>query len=614
VAEGVVDIDPRVASALAWCKARWASGLAVAAPFPLTAPTRAFLATHHDVSGLVLWPMPDELESDQKSGAFVPEEFTWRLPAATKRIVFIDSRGALTARMLAVALRFRVRSIIYWHIDDWRRRPVWYLAAVKLADKLTPRCAEGGGLAGAPCRKLLRARYRRAFRRLLQAAHLSAGPWGGCTPSVERCGIVLACPTLVAGGAERQIVNTALALRARTVARITVLVARLHSPPGNAFFLPPLRAAGIEVREIRSGNNLSRWMEAQVLARSPQGHTLLHALKRLPNGLAQDVADLCVELSALQPAVVHCWLDYSNIRAGLAAACCGVPRIILSGRNVGPQHFPYIFEPFMQSAYLAMLRHSNVVLTNNSHGGARDYAAWLGIVEGRIPVVYNGIDHNAIGRASAADIRALRRNLGVAPDAIVVGGLFRFSAEKRPMLWLEVAARVLKREASVEFVLFGAGPLAPSMQAFIDARGLRTHVRLAPPTPHNALAISSFDLLLLTSQWEGTPNVAIEAQALGTPVVLAGCGGASEALIDGETGCYVEQANVETIADAVTELVRHPERRACFASAGPAFTRRRFGIARMIAHTMELYGLEPDLERGGPRASAGNQEEPAVGA
>ena len=75
-------------------------------------------------------------------------------------------------------------------------------------------------------------------------------------PRIASAGIVLACPTLVAGGAERQIVNTALGLHTARLGPVTVLVARLHNPPGNAFFLDHLVAAGgIDVREARAAEN-----------------------------------------------------------------------------------------------------------------------------------------------------------------------------------------------------------------------------------------------------------------------------------------------------------------------------------------------------------------------
>jgi glycosyltransferase involved in cell wall biosynthesis len=296
-------------------------------------------------------------------------------------------------------------------------------------------------------------------------------------------------------------------------------------------------------------------------------------------------------LLELRPEVVHCWLDYSNVRVGLAAVIAGVPRVILSGRNVSPTHFPYIHEPFMRAAYRVLAEQPGVLLANNSRGGADDYAAWLGLPDSRFRVVYNGVDLGAMERASLEEIARLRQSLGLSEKAFVVGGLFRFSDEKRPLLWLETAARVVQMRPDVGFLLFGAGPRLPDMELYLDRSGLGDRVKLAPPTSQNALALSSFDLLLLASQWEGTPNVVIEAQAVGTPVIVAGGGGAREALEPDVTGLFIENADAGALAQAVCDLLGDPVRRGAMAAAGPAFVRARFSLERMVTDTVEGYGL-----------------------
>ena len=299
--------------------------------------------------------------------------------------------------------------------------------------------------------------------------------------------------------------------------------------------------------------------------------------------------ELGAEISALNPAVVHCWLDYSNVRAGLAAVCAGVPRVVLSGRNVGPRHFPYIFEPFMRSAYRALLDCPGVVLTNNSHGGATDYAAWLGIDPQRIPVIYNGLDLARVRKPLRNSWRGFAGTTTSPPTPLLIGGMFRLSPEKRPLLWLEVAALVAEQRPDAIFLVFGEGPLRPTMQRFIDQHGLGARIRLLPPTRHSALALAAFDVMLLTSQWEGTPNVAIEAQAVGTPVVLTGGGGASEALEPGRTGIYVERDDPALIVTVLLGLLSGNHQRLSMAAAAPAFVEARFGMASMIEATRRVY-------------------------
>jgi glycosyltransferase involved in cell wall biosynthesis len=583
--------DPRIESALRWCSVRGVSRLVLAAPFPLDPATLAFVRAQPQVRAILRWPGQEQFGDDEADGRFLPDDYSWQLPRACPRtLVFIDGRGALTARMITAALRRGVRRIVCAEGGTWRSKSVLLLALGKLSSKLVARCVNASGPGGSLCESLVDISYRRSMRPALAAAPLAFHERRLADVCGGPAGVVLACPTLVAGGAERQIVNTAVGLRAAGVGRITVLVARLHSPPGNAFFLDHLIAAGVEVREaLDSETGRQRWLNTRRLAETAQGARTLSFLQRLPEAINQEVLELGAEISALNPSVVHCWLDYSNVRAGLAAVCAGVPRVVLSGRNVGPRHFPNIFEPFMRSTYRALLDRPGVVLTNNSHGGAADYAGWLGIDPARIPVIYNGLDLARVRKPPPEELARFRRDHDVPADAQVIGGMFRLSPEKRPMLWLEVAVRVAKQRADASFLLFGEGPLRPTMQRFIDQHGLGARVRLLPPMRRSDLALAAFDVMLLTSQWEGTPNVAIEAQAVGTPVLLTGGGGASEALDPGRTGLYIERDNPAAILGALLSLLSDNHRRLSMAAAAPAFAEARFGMAAMIDATERVY-------------------------
>jgi glycosyltransferase involved in cell wall biosynthesis len=265
--------------------------------------------------------------------------------------------------------------------------------------------------------------------------------------------------------------------------------------------------------------------------------------------------------------------------------------VILAGRNVSPRHFPYILLPLMRPAYLAMATRREALFINNSHGGAEDYADWLGLQPDRFRILYNGLDPSEATRAAPAQIQAFRERHGVPAQALLVGGMFRLSAEKRPDLWIDALLRVARQREEVHGLLFGAGPMRPELERRLSQAGIGDRVRLAPPTKESALALSAFDLLLLASRWEGTPNVVIEAQAIGTPVVVSGGGGAREALDPGVTGLFVDQPGADALADALRTLLDDPQRRQAFAAAGPGFVARRFGPDRMVAETLQLYGL-----------------------
>ncbi len=580
--------DPRIESALEWCRDFGLGGVVLAVPFCLQQGTASQLLGRDAVTSLLVSMDTVAGDAGSRCGTFLPADYSWRLPdSVTSSLLFIGPRIRITAPMIRAAMTAGIRRFIYWDIDRWVLESIWSLAASKLANKLIAGMHRLGELSAGHFPRAADILYLKGMGRALRATtELSFGP-----PVPGR--ILIACPTLVAGGAERQIVNTALGLVARGRTDVSLLVANLTRRPGNDFFLPPLAASGILVREPRGPtDSLEDWVRFRddpALARQIRRVRVL--LSGLPTQLCQDILDHYLALRELRPSVVHCWLDYSNVRAGLAALIAGVPTVILSGRNVGPVHFPYIFESTMRSAYRTLATYPQVTLVNNSHAGAEDYAAWLGLPIERFRVIYNGVNLNAVRRPEEGRIRDFREEIGIGfgEGCQVVGGMFRFSPEKRPLLWLEAAIRLVGANQAVQCVLFGEGPMESEMQHVLGAADVGARVRILEPTRDSALALAALDVLLLTSRWEGTPNVAIEAQAVGTPVVATGGGGVRESFEPGVTGLFVEEATAVGLAKAVEDLLADRSLRERIRTVGPFFVRERFAIGRMVDETLDLY-------------------------
>ena len=176
----------------------------------------------------------------------------------------------------------------------------------------------------------------------------------------------------------------------------------------------------------------------------------------LPQELAVDIAHFYSEFSELRPEVVHTWLDWDNVRGGLAAALAGVPRVVISGRNINPSHFA-LYQPYMDPAYRVLAQLPNVTIINNSRAGADDYADWIGIPHDRIKVVYNAVDFGDRRRLSVRECADLRASLKFPQGSFVIGGVFRLEEEKRPILWVQTAALLARQVPNIHFVIFGQG-------------------------------------------------------------------------------------------------------------------------------------------------------------
>jgi glycosyltransferase involved in cell wall biosynthesis len=131
------------------------------------------------------------------------------------------------------------------------------------------------------------------------------------------------------------------------------------------------------------------------------------------------------------------------------------------------------------------------------------------------------------------------------------------------------------------------------MERVIRSNKLEARVHLPGARAEVAAPLSAFDLFLLTSKFEGTPNVVLEAQWLGVPIVATDSGGTREAVEEGVTGWICDSADPGRIAKRVVSLFHDDITMQNAARLGPSFIERRFGMQRMIEETLRVYNLAP---------------------
>ncbi len=577
--------------------------------------------------------LPERLLNDPRVGRYW--DTGWSLPATSRRVYFIGQWRLITLPMLLTAARgdtrvLRARCAYFWlgvpleslraikrslarifHMFDhmfnqstrYRRAISLYRIRRRLARAILYLGPSFTWLAVKAKGKLSLAGWSldRVFRHMLRQP-LPAGmeplPAGTAAYRAIPRRIVLVCGSLRPGGAERQVAYTMAGLVSKPVESVCLLcdhLARNH-PNRYDFHLPYVEAAGGKARQIRS--RISPGERRRLPMRLAEMAPALHS------GLVADIANLYWEFMELRPEVVHAWLDWSNIRAGLAAALAGVPNVLISGRNLNPSHFA-LYATYMDPAYKALARCPNVTFLNNSMAGARDYADWIGISPERIQVIYNGIELGSRARLTGPEAARLRSSYGIPENAFVVGGVFRFAAEKRPLLWIDAAKVIARQITNAYFILFGQGGMQSEMQARITAHGLADRFVISGVTNDVLSVLSMMDVFMLTSFGEGIPNVVLEAQSVGTPVVATNAGGTAEAVAPDVTGWIVKDDSAEALAQCVHRLFTDRPLRESVRHRGPEFVGARFGLARMIEETWTAYGY------GTP--TAGEAAHPACG-
>jgi glycosyltransferase involved in cell wall biosynthesis len=171
-------------------------------------------------------------------------------------------------------------------------------------------------------------------------------------------------------------------------------------------------------------------------------------------------------------------------------------------------------------------------------------------------------------------------------------GAFRLSPEKRPLLWLKVAAAAVAMRPSLKFVLAGDGPLRRQVEDEIKRLSLQAHVFLLGEIPDMAVPMAAADAMMLLSAQEGIPNVLLEAQWYGLRCLVTDAGGAREAISDGVTGIVLTEDEPTVLASWLMRMLDDQLLESSARIEGPPFLHKRFGTERMLDETWELYGID----------------------
>ena len=159
--------------------------------------------------------------------------------------------------------------------------------------------------------------------------------------------------------------------------------------------------------------------------------------------------------------------------------------------------------------------------------------------------------------------KRLRAEVGVVDDDILlIGFVGHLVDQKQPLRTLDVLEVVLQHGQAAHLVVAGDGPLRPELERAIRMRDLGRHVTLLGHRDDVEQVYAGVELVVLTSDAEGIPGVAIEAQMAGCPVVSFPLGGIRDVVEDGETGVVLDRFDTKLMAEAVLELLADPARRA----------------------------------------------------
>jgi glycosyltransferase involved in cell wall biosynthesis len=184
------------------------------------------------------------------------------------------------------------------------------------------------------------------------------------------------------------------------------------------------------------------------------------------------------------------------------------------------------------------------------------------------------------------DRKESRNALSVPANSLQCAFIGRVTQIKRPDRFLDVVNEIKKRGVKLDFSIAGDGELLEMCRERIKQENLP--VTILGWQSDIERVLSSADMVVLTSDNEGTPLSLIQAGMAGLPVVTTNVGSVPEVVLDGVTG-IVTRLDVQEIADALEKLANEDVLRTKLGVAAQEFTLSNFGVKRLVHDHEELY-------------------------
>ena len=347
--------------------------------------------------------------------------------------------------------------------------------------------------------------------------------------------IALVISALGAGGAERVLVTLAKVWAARDW-QVTLIT---FEPPGTA---PYYRVdPRITLRQLGVPS-----------AGRPPWRAILQGLRR--------VRALRLALSAAAPDLAISFLAKINVLTMLASRGLGTPVVVSERNNPERQRFRGTWSWLRQQLYgiaWCVVTPSRGVL-----------ASFPARIRARGRVIPNPVELTpaAMPRRDSARL-------------VAVGRLVH---QKGFDLLLQAFAEIAPAHPAWTLTIWGEGEERAALEALRESLGLAERVRLPGLTERPGQWVEDAEIFVLSSRFEGFPNVVTEAMAAGLPVIAFDCPwGTDEIVRDGEDGLLVPLGDVQALAAAMRRLIGDPELRRGLGEAG-ARNVRRFGKEAIV--------------------------------
>lgn len=289
-------------------------------------------------------------------------------------------------------------------------------------------------------------------------------------------------------------------------------------------------------------------------------------------------------MRSLRPDVVHMHGPYVGAIGSLAAKIARIKCTVYTEHSA-----------IQRRRWIANLIHryfigrkDSVVCVSNAVREAVTGFLGIGSAHPVIRTIYNGVDWKLLRDRIDRNFD-LRAEFGIPAGHEIVVNVANLRTIKRHEDLILAARRVVNVRPNVTFIIVGEGDERPALERLVHTLGLRKNVMFVGIRDDAPTIVANSDLFVLPSDYEGLGVAALEALALGIPVVATRVGGIPEIIREEVDGLLVEPRDPAGLAIGIIEILSNPDLRKFYGESSKIEIEQRFSIQRMVGEVEAVY-------------------------
>ena len=283
--------------------------------------------------------------------------------------------------------------------------------------------------------------------------------------------------------------------------------------------------------------------------------------------------------------VIHGHGAKGGLYARVVGRICGVKSVYTPHGGVAHSMFSKAEEVLYTSVEKLLYGWTDCFVFESNYT-AQAFQKKIGRSSGRWIVNYNGISIPNIGSEVS---RLIESDSGlIFSDSLHVGVFGLLRTQKGQEYAIRAVSQLKAKNKLICLHIYGDGPDRERLEHLTKSIGVTDSVTFYGDVTDVETHMNRMDVIIVPSLFESFGYVAVEAMALGKPVIASKTGGLSE-VVDNESGIFVRPGNVDDIEQAIIFCLEYPEQIKQKAMQGRHRAETEFSLDRMIGRISTVY-------------------------